>query len=269
MRVNPVKTKLARGEVVVGSFVFVPSATLTEIIGLIGFDFIVVDLEHGPASYTEAEAMVRATELSGSTAFIRVPHNSPHLILRALDTGAAGVHVPDVSDAVAARSAVESVKYGPHGNRGLANVRAARYGLQGPLADYAKAANDQTMVIVHIEEVEAIHNLDLLLKQEGVDVYYLGPVDLSNSLGIPGQTKDSRVMSLVDEAIQQIVAAGKIAGCIASDLAEADHYVSLGARYIASHAVRFMDRESKRFIQGLRSIACPPPAVGTPAERLV
>ena len=83
MMINPVKAKLARGELVVGSFVFVPSATLTEIIGLIGFDFVVVDLEHGPVSYEAAEAMVRAAELSGSTPFVRVPHNSGHLILRA------------------------------------------------------------------------------------------------------------------------------------------------------------------------------------------
>jgi 4-hydroxy-2-oxoheptanedioate aldolase len=263
MMINPVKAKLARGELVVGSFVFVPSAALTEIIGLIGFDFVVVDMEHGPVSYEAAEAMVRAAELSGSTPFVRVPHNSRHLILRALDTGAAGVHVPDVSDVEAARSAVESVKYGPKGHRGLANVRAARYGLQGSLADYAQVANDQTMVIVHIEEVKAIQNLDLLLEQEGVDVYYLGPVDLSNSLGIPGQTKDPRVKNLVDDAIQRIVGAGRTAGCIASDLTEAEHYVGLGARYIASHAIRFMDRESKRFIQDLRRTVVPSPAVGT------
>jgi 4-hydroxy-2-oxoheptanedioate aldolase len=263
MMVNQVKAKLARGELVVGSFVFIPSATLTEIIGLIGFDFVIVDLEHGPVGYEGAEAMVRAAELSGSTPLVRVPHNSRHLILRALDTGAAGVHVPDVSDVEAARSAVASVKYGPKGHRGLANVRAARYGLHGSLADYAQVANDQTMVIVHIEEVSAIQNLDRLLVQEGIDVYYVGPVDLSNSLGIPGQTKDSRVKNLVDEAIQRIAGAGKIAGCIASELAEAEHYVSLGARYIASHAIRFMDRESKRFIQDLRRTVVPSPAVGT------
>lgn len=250
---NALKDKLAAGEVVTGSFVYIPSAALTEVIGLAGFDFVVIDMEHGPIELEMAEHMVRAAEVAGVTPIIRVSHNTPHLTLRALDIGAMGVHVPDVSDPLAARAAVASVKYGSQGRRGLAGVRAARYGLQGSLADYAAEANRQTMLIAHIEDIQAIDNLDALLAVEGIDVYYLGPVDLSNSLGIPGQTQDSRVTDLVETAIRRIVAAGRVAGCIAADSRAARRYVELGARYIATHAIRFMVNGSRQFMQEVKS----------------
>jgi 4-hydroxy-2-oxoheptanedioate aldolase len=252
MRPNELKRKLAAGQTVVGSFVYVPSAKLTEIIGLLGFDFVVIDMEHGPVDTVVAEDMVRAAELTGATPLVRVSHNSPHLLLRALDIGAQGVHVPEISTAEDARLAVTSAKYGPVGHRGLAGVRAADYGLKQPLGEYAPAANRETMVIAHIESARAVDNLDELLAVDGMDVYYLGPEDISNSLGIPGQSKDPRVVKLVESGIQRIAAAGKTAGCIAADVATARRYVELGVRYIASHAIRFMANGSKQFLTEVR-----------------
>ncbi len=253
MIANKVKQKLANGQLVVGSFVYVPSAKLTEIIGLIGFDFVVIDMEHGPVDIGVAEDMVRAAEQAGATPIIRVPHNTPHLILRALDIGALGVHVPDINESEGARAMVASVKYGPEGHRGLAGVRAAQYGLKGSLSDYTAAANRETMVIAHIEQIEAIENLDDLLSVDGIDVYYLGPADLSNSLGIPGQSGDPRVVKYVEDAIKRIVAAGRIAGCIAADPQTARRYTELGVRYLATHAIRHMANGSKQFIEEVRA----------------
>ena len=233
--------------------VYVASPQLTEIIGLIGFDFVVIDMEHGPVDMGVAENMVRAAEIAGVTPFIRVTHNSPHLILRALDIGALGVHVPEVSDAHEGKAVVASVKYAPQGQRGLAGVRAAKYGLKDSLPEYTAAANQQTMVIVHIEDVKAVENLDALLAVEGIDVYFLGPTDLSNSLGIPGQSKDPKVIGLVEDSIKQIAGAGKIAGCIAADVETARRYTELGARYIASHAISFMASASRQFLEELRA----------------
>jgi 4-hydroxy-2-oxoheptanedioate aldolase len=250
--INQVNSKLGRGEIVIGSFLYIPSAALTEIIGLIGFDFVVIDMEHGPIETETAEQMVRAAELSGLTPLIRITLNAPHLILRALDIGASGVHVPNVNNVKLAEAMVASVKYAPQGSRGLAGVRAAKYGLKEPLSTYTIESNRESLVIAQIESVEGIHNLDDILRVEGIDVYYLGPVDLSNSLGIPGQTKDSRVVNNVENAIKQIVAAGKTAGCIAADVNEAKRYIDLGARYIATHAVRFMVNGSKEFLEGVR-----------------
>jgi 2-keto-3-deoxy-L-rhamnonate aldolase RhmA len=137
------------------------------------------------------------------------------------------------------------------GRRGLAGVRAADYGLRQLLGEYAPAANRETMVIAHIESEQSVRNLDGLLEADGIDVYYLGPEDISNSLGIPGQSRDERVVRLVEDSIRKIAACGRIAGCIAADAATARHYIDLGARYIATHSVRLMANASRQFIAEL------------------
>lgn len=253
MRVNQLRQKLAAGETAIGSFAYVPSPRFVELLGLTGFDFVVIDMEHGPIDLTMAEDMVRAAESSGATPIIRVSHNTPHLVLRALDIGAAGVHVPEVNDAAGAQLAAQSCRYGPVGTRGLAGVRAADYGLRQSLPDYAAAANREVLTIIHVESAAAVENLDALLAVDGIDIYYLGPEDISNSLGIPGQSKDARVVRLVEGAISRIAARGKLAGCIAGDAATARRYVALGARYIATHGVRFMANASRQFIEEVRA----------------
>lgn len=251
--INQLKRKLNDGKVVVGSFVYVPSSKLTEIIGLCGFDFVVVDMEHGPIDMGPAEDMIRAAEVAGVTPIVRVSHNTKHLIMRAFDIGAHAIHIPDINTESDGRAAVSSSKYGPVGKRGMAGVRALGYGLKGPLSEHAPQANAETMVIAHIEDIESIRNLDALLDVDGIDVYYLGPTDLSNSMGIPGQTGDPKVKQLVDDAITRIAKAGKIAGCISVDSQAAKRYIDLGARYIATHALKFMTNGSRQFIEELRS----------------
>jgi 4-hydroxy-2-oxoheptanedioate aldolase len=255
MRANELKRRLAADETVVGGILHIPSARLAEITSLLGFDFVVIDMEHGPIDIGVAEDMVRAVELRGATPIVRITHNSPHLMLRALDIGAQGVHVPDVNAVADARLAVTSSRYGPAGHRGLAGVRAADYGLKQPLGEYAPAANRETMVIAHIESERAIRNLDALLEVDGVDVYYLGPEDISNSLGIPGQSQDPRVVMLVEDAIRQIAAHGKTAGCTGGDAAGTRRYVELGARYIACHPIRFLATATREFLAEVRQSA--------------
>lgn len=250
MQSNRVKAKLRKGEVVIGSFVYVPSAKLTELVALAGFDFVVIDQEHGPITTETAEDMVRACELVGCTPIMRVPDLRPHAILHALDIGAMGVHVPNVSTAEDARQAASLCRYAPLGTRGLAGVRAANYGLRESLNEYCRTANEEVMLIAHIEDIEAIHNLDELLTVEGIDVYYLGPVDLSNSLQKPG-ILDAEVKGLVDEAIGKIARAGKVAGMITTDPAAARRYVDLGARYLATHAIQFMTAGSRSFLKAV------------------
>jgi 4-hydroxy-2-oxoheptanedioate aldolase len=248
MRVNNLKAKLAAGETVVGTMAYIPSPKLVEILGWVGFDFVMIDMEHGPIDMVVAEDMIRAAEVSNTTPMLRVTRNSPELFLRAFDSGAQGVHVPDVSSAADAKLAAQSSKYAPLGRRGLGGVRAARHALDVPLSEYAPRANEQTMVVVHIESKQAVDNLDEMLAVDGIDVYFIGPEDLSNTMGIPGQSKDPRVVKLIEDSIRKIVAAGKIAGCISIDAAGARRYVELGARYIATHAVRHMNTASRQFM---------------------
>lgn len=251
MHTNKIKAKLKQRETVIGSFQYISSAKLAEIVGLCGYDFIVIDLEHGPIDIESAEEMVRACELSGTTPLVRVGKLDPHLILQALDIGGMGVHIPSVNTADQAREAVRLCKYAPLGHRGLAGVRAADYGLRGSLSDYCKQANDQTMVIIHIEEIEAISNLDDLLAVDGIDVYYLGPTDLSNSIGRPG-SRDSQLSAIVDDALRKIIQADKIAGIITNDPEAARRYLDMGVRYLATHAVGWMATASISFLTALK-----------------
>ena len=253
MKTNELKRKLAAGQTVTGSFVYVPSSKLTEIVGLIGFDFVVIDMEHGPIDYTVAEDMVRAAESTGATPIIRVTTNARHLILRALDIGAQGIHVPDINTRAEAEAAASASRYGPVGTRGLAGVRAADYGLKQSLGDYAAVANDNVLVIAHIESEQAVDGIEDLLAVEGIDIYYVGPQDISNSVGIPGKANDPRVVELVERAIRKIVARGKVAGCIAADSKAARRYTELGARYIATHAVKFMADGSRQFMKEVKA----------------
>jgi 4-hydroxy-2-oxoheptanedioate aldolase len=251
LHTNKIKAKLKQRETVIGSFQYISSAKLAEIVGLCGYDFIVIDLEHGPIDIESAEEMVRACELSGTTPLVRVGKLDPHLILQALDIGGMGVHIPSVNTADQAREAVRLCKYAPLGHRGLAGVRAADYGLRGSLSDYCKQANDQTMVIIHIEEIEAISNLDDLLAVDGIDVYYLGPTDLSNSIGRPG-SRDSQLSAIVDDALRKIIQADKIAGIITNDPEAARRYLDMGVRYLATHAVGWMATASISFLTALK-----------------
>jgi len=251
--INQLKRKLNDGKVVVGSFVYVPSSKLTEIIGMTGFDYVVIDMEHGPVDMGVAEDMVRAAEVAGTTPLVRVSHNTRHLIMRALDIGAHGLHVPDINTETDALTAVSSSKYGPQGKRGLAGVRGLEYGLNGSLSDQAAQANQETMVIAHIEDIEAANNLDALLEVDGIDIYYLGPQDLSNSLGIPGQATDPKVKQLVEDSIMRIVNAGKVAGCISVNVDAARRFIDLGALYIATHALKFMTNGSSKFIDEVKA----------------
>lgn len=253
MMENSLKDRLVAGRTVVGSLVYVPSARLTEIVALGGFDFVLIDMEHGPIDIGVAEEMVRAAELAGAAPMIRVTHNSPHLILRALDIGARGVHVPEINTAAEARRAAASCRYGPEGSRGMAGVRAAGYGFGEPLAEYAARANREVLLVAHIESKQAVDSLDELLQERGIDVFYLGPEDIANSLGIPGQSKDPRVVRLVEDGIRRVAAAGRVAGCIAADVATARRYIELGARYIATHALRFMVQGSRQFLSEVRA----------------
>jgi 4-hydroxy-2-oxoheptanedioate aldolase len=248
---NKVKRTLMQGGTVVGSFLYISSAKLAEFVGLCGFDFIVIDQEHGPIDIESAEEMVRASELVGTTPLVRVGGLVSHSILQALDIGGMGVHIPNVNTADQAREAVRLCKYAPLGHRGLAGVRAAEYGLRGSLSDYCRQANDQTMVVIHIEEMEAISNLDELLGVDGIDVYYLGPTDLSNSIGRPG-SKDPELSKIVDDALQRIVKTGKIAGIITNDPEAARRYLGMGVRYLATHAMGLMATASRTFLTTLK-----------------
>lgn len=232
MQANSTKAKLLAGETVFGCFVRYADAGLIEMMGYQSWDFLVFDAEHGTLEPRECEHLVRAAELRGVTPLVRATTNQPAIILRFLDTGAQGVHVPWISSPTEAETAVRSIKYFPRGQRGLAGVRAANYGQGEPFADYIQRANAETLVVLQVETAEAIERLPEILAVPGIDVIFIGPTDLSNSLGMPGQLQHPTVQKAVQRIVDAVAGSSATLGIMVSNLADARQWRERGARYI-------------------------------------
>ncbi len=252
MQTNKTKAKLQAGETAFGCFVRYSDAGLIELLGYLGWDFLVFDGEHGPLEPRNCENMVRAAELSGATPIVRVTTNQAHVILRFMDTGAQGAQVPVVNSADDAIAVVQSVKYHPLGVRGLAGVRAAGYGQKGSLADYTKQANAETLVIIHIETAAAVDRISEIAAVEGVDVVFVGPTDLSQSLGFPGQVQHAKVQSAIDRVVDAVAAAQPEMGIFVGDAETARQWQDRGARYIATSLEAVLRPASLSFLNAVR-----------------
>lgn len=209
-----------------------------------GYDYVVVDQQHGIASEPEALAMMQAAESAGAIPVARVSTNHPMTIGRALDAGALAVIVPMVNDAQAAREAVAACRYAPAGNRSYGPVAAiSRY-----TAEYAAVANSVVSCIVMIETAEALANLDDILTVPGIDAVYVGPVDLSLTLGLPPKTDhdDPRFRSAIDTLLDACRRHGVVPG-IHADEHLAPKWAERGFRMIT---VGF---DQNSVLEGLRS----------------
>jgi len=250
---NRLKQQLLSGRPAFGVSVMFPSPQLVEMVGRLGFDWVLLDCEHGSLSSESVELMAMAAELAGLTPIARPWTNSPEGILHVLDRGAMGVQVPHVNTAKDAKRAVEAVKFHPMGTRGLAaGTRPAGYGFTGSASDYVQEANRETLVCVQLEEAEALRNLDEILRVDGVDVLFVGPSDLSQSLGYPGRSDVPQVREAMDRAFAAIVAAGKVPGSTGSTQAIRD-YQRQGVRYLYTHLTRLLASASQEFLSAVRS----------------
>ncbi len=253
MRENTTKAKLKAGETVVGCFLRYAEPSLAELVALQGWDFLIFDGEHGPLEVRDIEDLCRAAEARNVTPIARVPTNQQHILLRYLDTGIQGVHVPWVNSAVDADAAVRGVKYGPRGLRGLAGTRASDWGMSGPLGEYTEMANSQTMVIIHIETIEAVDAIEDYLAIEGIDVLFLGPTDLSQSLGVPGQIHHPDVKAAMKRVAEAVVPSDKALGVFAGTIEMAREWRSNGARYIVTGTDSFLRNGMREYLDGVRA----------------
>ena len=232
MRENKLKRKLERGEVVVGPFMNCSYPAFIEITGLAGFDFAIIDMEHGPLSVQTAEDLCRAGQHAGLDPIVRVRKNDAPQIQRALDIGSAGVQVPQIETKEQAEATVRAAKYAPLGMRGISLfTRAGDYTVHG-LSGITDRLNQEQIVIIHIEGVRGLENLEEIVAVPHIDVIFLGPYDLSQSFGIPGQVNDPRVVKGMEEAVVKIRAAGKAAGTFAGDIKTAKRWIDVGVQYI-------------------------------------
>jgi 4-hydroxy-2-oxoheptanedioate aldolase len=200
------KPRWAAGEVTIGAWCMIPSALTAEALGQAGFDWVLIDMQHGCMDYETALAMIRAVDLSSAVPVVRVPWNDPGIIGRVLDAGALGVIIPMIQTADDARRAVEACRYPPAGRRSFGPVRV---GLRdGP--GYFGGANDRIAVIPMIETAEALAEVDQIAATPGVDALFVGPFDLSIALGLPPGDNDGK--PVFDEAIAKVSAAARAAG---------------------------------------------------------
>jgi len=227
------KERLKNGEKLFGPFVNLCHPAVLEVAGLAGFDFAIIDTEHGELSSDRAVDMVRAAKLAGVSPVVRVYGNQPELIAKALDIGAEGVQVPQIGTKAEALAAVKAAKFSPQGARGSNRyVRAAQYSATDKFAYFANA-NKETAVIIQVEGKEGIDNLAEILTVEGIDVLFIGPYDLSASLGIPGQIDNPILVEEMKKNMELARKAGVAIGFFVDDVESAVKWKKWGVQYIS------------------------------------
>jgi len=251
---NKAKAKLKAGGTVIGTYVRHPDTGLAEILGYLGYDFLLFDGEHAPIGERECENLARVCELTGATSIARVPTNQPWMIGRHLDTGIQGIQVPMVNSAAEAEAAMRAAKYAPVGARGLAGARAANYGQLLPFSYSAhiEKSNAESMLIVQIETPAAIEALPEIVKVPEIDVIFIGPTDLSLSLGHPGDFKHPEVQGAFNRILAVVEKSDKALGVLAANTEASLEWRAKGARYIMSVFEAIMGPAIRQYLKTIR-----------------
>jgi 4-hydroxy-2-oxoheptanedioate aldolase len=252
MRTNTLKQKLRAGKPVFGAMITFPAPAVVEMLGYTGFDWVLIDNEHGSITVDTAEDMIRAAELTGIAPIVRPVANRPDVIAPFLDRGAWGVQVPHVNTRAEAEAAVAACKYFPEGSRGIfSGGRPAEYGMSGTTQSYVTQANAETLVCLMLEEVEAIENIPEIVKVRGVDVLFIGSGDLSASMGFAGQQAHPQVQALMEKGVKGIREAGVVAGVSCPD-ALVPKFLGMGVQYFHSSVGRLLQTAGEAYLKAVR-----------------
>jgi 2-keto-3-deoxy-L-rhamnonate aldolase RhmA len=242
-RINKAKEKLRAGGVI--SIVNgVNDGDTVEIFGNLGFDAILAEGEHGPISWDAIGDISRSCDLWDMASIVRVHRNDPALVTRALDRGANGIMVPHVNTREEAELVARSSYYGPAGNRGAFGGRRAI-----GISDYHRKANENTLVTILLEDIIAIRNMKEIVKADGIDVFYVAPGDLAQSMGHTGDVSHPEVLQAVEDGLGIIMDAGRVAGTLVND-GTVEAYIAKGVRcvgmawqpWLAAGATGFLER---------------------------
>ena len=207
-------------------------SNLVEAIGYSGLDFMIFDQEHGTADFTTIQNHVRAAKLTGLTSVIRVPENNHNLIGSAFDTGANAVQVPNISSYKEAKSAIDAAKFYPKGNRGVCcYVKSAKFGTEEKKSYFNKANKKQ--LILQVERKKGIESIDQILELENFDILFIGPYDLSQSLGYPGQVDHPEVIKAINDLATKVKSSGKTLGTFVDHVNKIKQFQEKGFGYIA------------------------------------
>lgn len=227
------QAKMRRGDLLIGSWLQFGYVQLAEMMVRAGFDYLVIDMEHGAMGVTGMRDLIQVVQLAGAAPIVRVPANEPHFIKTALDAGAEGVVIPDVRSPEEARRAASAMFYPPRGTRGVGLSRAQGFGMdfEGYRAERGPAA----VLILQLEHHEAVAEADDILAVDGVEGFLIGPYDLSASLGKPGQFDDPEVKAQLDKIEDVIAKSAKPGGyhIVHSDQTAFKRRVDAGCRLMA------------------------------------
>jgi len=214
-RENGFKKRLLAGERCYGCWLHLCSPVAAEVLALAGYDAMIIDHEHGSGDLVGAIQIMQAMSAAPASPILRVPWNDPVALKRALDTGPEGVMIPSINSAEEARAAVAACRYPPDGMRGAAYglVRASDYGMAAD--DYFTTVQDKLLIACQIETAEAVDAIPEIAAVDGVDMLFIGPIDLSGSIGKLGQFDDAAVIALRERAEDAIKASGKLLGGLA------------------------------------------------------
>jgi 4-hydroxy-2-oxoheptanedioate aldolase len=226
---NLLKEKIKSRKIAVGTFIQMTGTEVVEIVGTSGLDFAIIDLEHGPYWIEKMVEYVRASGTTDMTPICRIPEISAALVGKCLDAGAHGLLIPQVKTAKDAEEIVRLAKYTPRGERGFCSAVRAAHFFASP--DYRHRANDETMILLTIENKEAVENYGEILKVEGIDGILMGPGDLSYSLGHPGEWDHPEVKGTLQYLVKEACKQGVAAGMHVKTPEDAQFWFQQGARF--------------------------------------
>jgi 4-hydroxy-2-oxoheptanedioate aldolase len=222
--------KFRSGKEILGTWGLLPSPEMVHVMITAGLDFVIIDMEHGPADILTAHRMVMAAEAAGGTALIRVGSNDEDVILKALDTGVSGILVPHIASKAEATKAVEWMMFPPEGGRGYSPfTKAGAYHYQ---AGFVVGANKTILKGIIVEGKEGLENLDAILTVESLNLIYVGTYDISSTLGIAGQTGHPEVLKVLEASAAKILKAGKMVGGLFRNDEELAYFKRLGIKFL-------------------------------------
>lgn len=254
MTASNIRKKLASGESIFGLFTPVAQPKQAELLALLGFDFLIFDGEHGEIEPADTPGLAFACQSNDCSPFIRVPSTDPRVIGRHLDFGAAGIVAPMVNSKSDAESVLSAALYPPIGGRGLAQTRHLNFGLVDDIPYKLEQANADVLIIAQIETREAIEHLDEILTLDRLDILFVGPADLSSSLGVPMQFDHPDFQSAMMTIATKVCSSGKHLGVLVAQPEQIKMLHALGFRMFAGYLDLMIAVSGRTFLQSCRSI---------------
>ena len=249
------RSRVLARELLIGTFSSLASPAAVEVIGRAGFDFMCLDAEHAPLDRACLEGLIRAADVSGTPAIVRVPGHGAEAIASALDSGAPGILVPRISTALEAAAVVSAFRYPPQGKRGAGPGRSSHYGAE--IMQHVATANDALLLAVQAESAEAVENIESIVKVNGIDLIFIGPADLSISLGFTSPDDQGKLSEVIQYVVSVCRKAGMAVGLFRFSPVDLEFWLAAGVTFflIGSDGI-FLASEAMASAKAARQATC-------------